>query len=75
MVNATLAWPRRSLTTLTGTPSMISSEAWVWRRSWNRIRGELGHRPLEAVEELADRLGVHEPSGGVDEHPVVGVVG
>jgi hypothetical protein len=30
---AALAWPSRSLTTLTGTPSLRSRLPWVWRRS------------------------------------------
>jgi hypothetical protein len=33
------AWPSRSETTLMGTPAATRSEAWVCRRSWNRIRG------------------------------------
>jgi hypothetical protein len=33
------AWPRRSDTTLIGVPIPTSSEAWVWRRSWKRMRG------------------------------------
>ena len=33
-----LAWPSRSLTTLTGMPAWMSRLPWVWRRSWSRIR-------------------------------------
>ena len=33
-----MARPSRSLTTLIGTPAATSSDAWVWRRSWNRMR-------------------------------------
>src|SRR5690606_37788529 len=39
IVKATLACPRRSLTTLAGTPSFSRIVAWVWRRSCRRIRG------------------------------------
>jgi hypothetical protein len=33
MVKVDIAWPSRSVTTLTATPAAMSSVAWVWRRS------------------------------------------
>ena len=39
MVKPGWAWPSRSDTTLIGVLDPASSDAWVWRRSWNRIGG------------------------------------
>ena len=39
MVKPGWAWPSRSETTLIGVPAATSKLAWVWRRSWNRMRG------------------------------------
>ena len=66
------AWPSRSETTLIGVPAATSSEAWVWRRSWNRIRGSPSRGDL-AVEELGDRFGVDRVADGVGEDRVAGV--
>lgn len=39
IVKAGEAWPNRSDTTFTGCPCFNKSDAWVWRRSWNRMTG------------------------------------
>jgi hypothetical protein len=44
-VNPGWAWPSRSDTTLIATSLATSRDAWVWRRSWNRMRG----RPSRAT--------------------------
>ena len=68
IVNATVAWPNRSETTLGRTQAASASVACKWRRSWNRIRGSPGLRtrrsnPCETVSGCAGRnvRGVREP--------------
>ena len=74
IVKAGWAWPRRSLTTLMGTPAATSSDAWVWRRSWKRMRGRPARRVVvtDTVEPHLRHIGeflVHEYS----EEPLKGI--
>ncbi len=70
IVNATVAWPNRSETTLGCTQAASASVACIWRRSWNRIRGSPGLRtrrsnPCETVSGCAGRpYGVYENLSG-----------
>ena len=73
MVKATLAWPSRSLTTLTGTPSLRSRLPWVWRRSWKRMVGISGVVD-DASEGFVDGVGVYGFAVAVGEHPLLRVV-
>ena len=68
MVKVGVAWPRRSLTTLTGTPEAMSSVTWVWRRSWSRMTrhaGSLG----DALKGLGDGVRMDHLTVAVGEHP------
>lgn len=71
MVKAGVAWPSRSLTTLTGTPALMSRVAWVWRvveaDGWD---AGSGHDPFE---RLGDGVWVDGRALGVGEHPAVRV--
>jgi hypothetical protein len=49
IVNEIWEWPRTSITTRGDTPCARSSVAQLWRRSWNRRRGQL----LEPVRHHA----------------------
>lgn len=73
MVKAMLAWPSRSDTTLTGTPSLMSRVPWVWRRSWKRMTGTRA-RAGDALEGLGDGVGMDRLAVGVGEDPAVLVV-
>lgn len=55
-MNAGSEWPRRSLTTFTGTPSLSRIVACVWRRSWRRMRGT--SVPARPSESRRDNVGV-----------------
>jgi hypothetical protein len=74
IVNAGCVWPRRSLTTLIGAPAATSSDAWVCRRSWKRMRGNSVWRTSRSKSWLID-CGFEEPAGAVAEHPVVRAAG
>jgi hypothetical protein len=54
IVKAGCACPSRSLTTLIGTPAATSNEACVWRRSWNRTRGNPARRTVRSKSWLID---------------------
>lgn len=61
--------------TLTGTPARktgATNACGEHRETGSAATSGARHDP---VEELADGLGVEEPAGGVEEHPVVGAVG
>ena len=70
MVKAMLAWPSRSLTTLTGTPSLMSRVPWVWRRSCSRMTRDAGVGG-DPLERLGDGVGVDGLAVAVGEHPAV----
>jgi hypothetical protein len=63
MVKATLAWPRRSLTTFTWTPAFSRIVAWVCRRSCRRIRGIVDGED----RDLGDRVDEHQVEEELDE--------
>lgn len=80
-MNATVLCPRGSLTSFAFTPAASRCLAWVWRRSWKRIRGtsrvfdQPGERPTDGVRvrRRAVGLGEYEVTFGVvsatHEHP------
>ena len=70
MVKAMLAWPSRSLTTLTGTPALMSRVPWVWRRSWRRMTGTPARRAIRSKVGVT-ACGWIGLAVAVGEHPPV----
>ena len=67
-----VAWPSRSLTTLTGAPSLIRRLPWVWRTSWSRMTGTPARRAMR-FERLREGVGIDGFAVTVSEHPAVAV--
>src|SRR5688572_9302195 len=61
MVKAMLACPRRSLTTFTGTLSLMRSDPWVWRGSRSRITGSSHRKSCCGTRTSWSASGTAEP--------------
>ena len=59
-VRAMSAWPSRSLTIFGWMPACRARVAWVWRRSWNLMRGSpaVFERRSKAAEIASGWVGV-----------------
>ena len=71
IVNAGLLWPRRSLTTFTGTLAFSRIEAWVWRRSWRRMRRRSLSRTRRSHDWEKKSGWIGSPSGAREHEAVV----
>ncbi len=73
-VIVTDAWPRRSLTTFTGTPAFSRIEAWVCLRSCSRMRSRV-ERATSRSKDWEKASGFDLGAVGTGEDQVVVLVG